>query len=201
MQEEIVDRRVTEFVKVQKSLEDLPRVIGRGLCDLSSRRIRWGLCVLRFKYLATPTRCTTETAVGTGLPNHCLHQAYWFYHFLITVFVCLFISVWSLWLNTFSISSVQFLQSICLHRVLSCVHAFCTLCLFSFHHEDHAHALLFLLPSTYSAASSSSLRNFLTLKFLSEYFIKIAYSPPLVDITHFRLVSEQGTPLFCVILV
>ena len=33
-----------------------------------------GLCVLRFKYLAAPTRCTTETAVGTGLPNHCLHQ-------------------------------------------------------------------------------------------------------------------------------
>ena len=75
----IVDRRVTEFVKVRKSPEDLPRVIGRGLCDLSSRRIRWGLCVLRFKYLAAPTRCTTETTVGTGLPNHCLHQAYWFY--------------------------------------------------------------------------------------------------------------------------
>ena len=57
----------------------LTRVIGRGLCVLSSRGIRWGLCVLRFKYLAAPTRRTTETAVGTGLPNHCLHQAYWFY--------------------------------------------------------------------------------------------------------------------------
>ena len=75
----IVDPRVTEFVKVRKSPEDLPRVIGRGLCDLSSRRIRWGLCVLRFKYLAALTRCTTETAVGIGLPNHCLHQANWFY--------------------------------------------------------------------------------------------------------------------------
>ena len=75
----IVDRRVTEFVKVRKSPEDLPRVIGRGLCDLSSRRIRWWLGVLRFKYLAAPTRRTTEIAVGTGLPNHCLHQAYWFY--------------------------------------------------------------------------------------------------------------------------
>ena len=32
-------------MKVWKSPEDLPRVIGRGLCDLSSRRIRWGLCV------------------------------------------------------------------------------------------------------------------------------------------------------------
>ena len=38
--EEIVDRRVTEFVKVRKSPEDLPRVIARGLCDLISRRIR-----------------------------------------------------------------------------------------------------------------------------------------------------------------
>ena len=74
-----MDCRVTEFVKVWKSPEDLPRVIGRGLCDLSSRRIRRVLCVLRFKYLAAPTRRTIETAVGTGLPNHCLHQAYWFY--------------------------------------------------------------------------------------------------------------------------
>ena len=39
-----MDRRVTEFVKVWKSPEDLPRVIWWGLCDLSSRRIRWGLC-------------------------------------------------------------------------------------------------------------------------------------------------------------
>ena len=89
----IVDRRVTKFVKVWKSPEDLPRVIGRGLCYLSSRRIRWGLgvlsyvfrtgcpglCVLEFKYSAAPTRRTTETAVGTGLPNHCHRQAYWFY--------------------------------------------------------------------------------------------------------------------------
>ena len=51
-----MDHRVTEFVKVWKSPEDLPQVIGRGLCDLSSRRIRWGLCDLRFKYLAAPTR-------------------------------------------------------------------------------------------------------------------------------------------------
>ena len=45
IQEEIVDHGVTEFVKVWKSPEDLPRVIGRGLCDLRSRRIRRGLCV------------------------------------------------------------------------------------------------------------------------------------------------------------
>ena len=152
------------------------------------------LCVLGFKYLAALTRRTTVTTVGTGLPNHFLHQATWF-HFLNLPFphfcvVYWFISVWRLWLfNFFSLF------------VLSCVHAFCTLYLFSFHHEDHAHDLLCLLLSTYSAASSSSLRTFLTLKFLSEEFIKTAYSPPLVDITHFQLVSEQGTPLFCVILV
>ena len=89
----IVDHRVTEFVKVRKSPEDLPRVIGRGLCDLSSRRIRWGLCVLRFKYLAAPTRCTTETAIGTGLPNHCLHQANWFY--FLNLFISLFMCWWT----------------------------------------------------------------------------------------------------------
>ena len=88
------------------------------------------------------------------------------------------ICVWRLWLKTFSISLVQFLQSICLHPVLSCDYASCTLCLSSFHHDDYACILLCLLLSTYSAASSSSLRNFLTGKFLSEEFIKIAYSPP-----------------------
>ena len=83
-----------------------------------------------------------------------------------------------LWLKIFSISSVQFLQSLCLHLVLSCVYAFYTLWLSSFHHDDYVCILLCLLLSTYSAASSSSLRNFLTGKFLSEEFIKIAYSPP-----------------------
>ena len=38
-----------------------------------------GLCVLRFKYLAAPTKRTTVTAVGTHLPNHCLHRAIWSY--------------------------------------------------------------------------------------------------------------------------
>ena len=64
----------------------LTRVIGRGLCDLSSRGIRWGLrvlscvfrngcpgpCVLRFKYLAALTRRIVVTATGTGPTNHCL---------------------------------------------------------------------------------------------------------------------------------
>ena len=100
------------------------------------------------------------------------------FHFLMYVGVCLFISVWRLWLKTFSISSVQFLQFVRLHPVLSCAYASCTLCLSSFHHDDYACVLLCLLLSTYSAASSSSLRNFLTSKFLSEEFIKIAYSPP-----------------------
>ena len=63
--------------------------------------------------------------------------------------------------------------------VLSCVYAFCTQCLSSFHHDDYACVLLCSFLSTYSAASSYSFRNFLTSKFLSEEFIKIAYSPPL----------------------
>ena len=112
------------------------------------------------------------------------------------------ICAWRLWLKIFSISSVQFLQSVCLHPVLSCAYTFCTMCLSSFHHDDYACVLLCLILSTYSAASSSSLRNFLTDKFLSEEFHKNRlFTPPLVDITHFQLVSEQGTPLFCVILV
>ena len=48
----------------------------------------------------------------------------------------------------------------------------------SFHDDDFVVTLFCLYLSTYSAASSSSLRNFLTHKFLSEEFIKIAYSPP-----------------------
>ena len=105
-------------------------------------------------------------------------------------------------LKTLTEDFLNYASSISLVRLSSsCVYAFCTLCLFSFHHDDYACVLLCILLSTYSAASSSSLRNFLTHKFLSEEFIKIAYSPPLVDITHFQLVSEQGTPLFCVILV
>ena len=111
------------------------------------------------------TKPTGSISSNLSFPHNCVE--------------CLFISVWRLWLKTFSISSVQFLQSICLHPVLSCVYAFCTLCLSSFHHDDYVCILLCLLLSTYSAASSSSLRNFLTGKFLNEEFIKIAYSPLL----------------------
>src|SRR3954465_768128 len=100
-------------------------------------------------------------------------------------------------MKTFSISSVQFLQSVCLHLVLSYIYAFCTLCLSSFHHDDHACILLCLLLSTYSAASSSSLRNFLTGKFLSEEFHKNRlFTPPLVDITHFQVCLNIVTVLY-----
>ena len=44
---------------------------------------------------------------------------------------------------------------------------------------DYVPFLLCLLLSTYSTASSSSLSFLLTLKFLSEEFLKIAYAPPL----------------------
>ena len=125
------------------------------------------------------------------------------FHFLITVLcACSYLCLKTLsedFLNFLSSISSVFLSSSCFILCLR----FCTLCLSSFHHTDHACVLLCILLSTDSAASSSSLRNFLTGKFLSEEFIKIAYSPlpPLVNITHFQLVSEQGTPLFCVILV
>ena len=71
--------------------------------------------------------------------------------------------------NFFSVF-VFILYILCLHFLYSV--------LVSLHHEDHAYDLLCFHLSTYSTASSSSLRNFLTLKFLSEEFIKIAYSPP-----------------------
>ena len=142
-----------------------------------------GLGVLRFKYLAAPTRRTTETSVGTGLPNHCLHQAYWFYFLnsfissLQLLCACSYLSEHFDWrlsqfpqFNFFSLSVFSL--------ALSCVYVFCTLCLSSFHHDDYACVQLCILLSTYSAASSSLLRNFLTHKFLSEEFIKIAYSPP-----------------------
>ena len=115
-----------------------------------------GLCVLRFKYLAAPTRCTTETAVGTGLPNHCLHRATGsisstlsFPHSDTVVLDCYCFKTLTEDFHNFlnPISSVS-LSSAC----LTCVHATCTLCLFSFHHDDCATALLHLHLSTYSAA-------------------------------------------------
>src|SRR3954463_11725225 len=97
------------------------------------------------------------------------------FHFLITeLCVCSYLC-----LKTLTEDLLNFLSSIssvCLSS--SCDYAFCTLCLSSFHHDDYACLLFCLLLSTYSTASSSSLRNFLTSKFLSEEFIKIAYSPP-----------------------
>ena len=142
-----------------------------------------GSCVLRFEYLAAIARCTTVTTVGTGLPNHCLHRANWFY-FLNPSISSLLCCVHDHYcLKTLTEDFLNFLSSISLVSLssarLSCVYAFCTQCLFSFHHDDYACALLCILVSTYSAASSYSLRNFLTHKFLSEEFIKIAYSPPL----------------------
>ena len=151
-----------------------------------------GLCVLRFKYLAALTRRTTVTAVGTGLPNHCLHQAYWFYFlnsFISSLLCCVLVHICLKTLTEDFLNFLSSISSVCLSSsCLSCVYAFCTLCVFSFHHDDHAYVQLCLHLSTYSAASSSSLRNFLTLKFLSDEIVKISYSPPIVGITHFQLV-------------
>ena len=142
-----------------------------------------GLGVLEFKYSAAPTRCTTETTVGTGLPNHCLHQAYWFSFLNSLNSSCMLLCACSYLFEDIDWRLSQFpkfyfFSLSVFFLVLSCVYAFCTLCLFSFHPDDYACVLLCILLSTYSAASSSSLRNFLTHKFLSEEFIKIAYSPP-----------------------
>ena len=137
-----------------------------------------GLGFLEFKYSAAPTRCTTETSVGTGLPNHCLHRANWFYVLNSFISSCMLLCAWSYLFEDIDWRLSQFPQFyffslFVFFLVLSCVYAFCTLCLSSFHHDDYACVLLCLLLSTYSIASSSSLRNFLTSK-----FIKIAYSPP-----------------------
>ena len=142
-----------------------------------------GLCVLRFKYLASPTRCTTETTVGTGLPNHCLHQANWFYFlnsFISSLLCCvLVISVfedfdWRLsqfpQFNFFSLFVFILcypvftlsVLSACLHLIMTTMLVFCYACIW------------ILIP----LLSSLLLRNFLTLKFLSYEFVKIAYSPP-----------------------
>ena len=142
-----------------------------------------GLCVLEFKYSAAPTRRTTVTTVGTGLPNHYLHQANWFYFLnpFISSVMCWW--TWSLLFEDFDwrlslIPQSFFFSPCCLHPAYP-VFTLSVLCVcLSFHHDDYVVALLCLYLSTYSVASSSSLRNFLTLKFLSEEFIKIAYSPP-----------------------
>jgi len=158
------------------------------------------LGVLEFKYSAAPTRCTTEIAVGIGLPNHCLHQANWFYLLNSFISSCMLLCACSYLFEDIDRRLSQFPQfhffsQSVFFLVLSCVYAFCTLCLSSFHHDDHACVLLCLLLSTYSAASSSSLRNFLTRKFLSEEFIKIAYSPPSSRYNALSINKYQATPV------
>ena len=141
-----------------------------------------GPCVLEFKYSAAPTRRTTVTGVGTGLPNHCLHQANWFYFInpFISSFMCWW--TWSLLFEDFdwrlSNFSILILQCVLSHPTFP-VFTLSVLCVcLSFHHYDYVVALLCLYLSTYSPTSSSSLRNFLTLKFLSEEFIKSPIHPP-----------------------
>ena len=115
-----------------------------------------GTCVLRFKYLAAPTRRTTVTTVGTGLPNHYLHQATGFIsstllfpHFCVVVLdrYCLKTLIED-FLNFLNPNSSVTLSLAC----LSCVYTAYTMWLFSFHHDDCATTLLCLHLSTYSAA-------------------------------------------------
>ena len=101
------------------------------------------------------------------------------FHFLITVLcACSYLC-----LKTLTEDFLNFLSSISLVCLSSsyailCLR-FCTLCLSSFHHDEYACILLCLLLSTHFAAGSSSLRNFLTSKFLSEEFHKNCLFTPL----------------------
>ena len=152
------------------------------------RTVCLGLCVLKFKYSAAPTRRTTVTTVGTCRTNHCPpSQLVLFpqpFHFLSYVLMYLIITAWRHWLKTFSISSILILQSVCLHPAYPVFTLSILSACLSFHHDDYAITLFCLYLSIYSAASISSFRNFLTLKFLSEEFIKIAYSHPLSSQCH-----------------
>ena len=100
------------------------------------------------------------------------------FHFLSYVLMYLIITAWRHWLKTFSISSILILQSVCLHPAYPMFTLSVLYVCLSFHHDDYVVTLFCLYLSTYSATSSSLLRNFLNLKFLSEVFLKIAYSPP-----------------------
>ena len=150
-----------------------------------------GLGVLEFKYSAAPTRCTTETTVGTGLPNHCLHRANWFYLLNSLISSCMLLCACSYLFEDIDWRLSQFSQfnffSLFVFILFYLVLTLSVLCV-CFHFIMISMFMLCMHLSIYSAASSSSLRNFLTLKFISEEFIKISYSlPPLVDLTHFHL--------------
>ena len=118
-----------------------------------------GLCVLRFKYLAAPTRRMIVTTVGTGLPNHRLHQAtipvsstLSFPHFCVEVLDHYYLKTLTEdFLNFLNLNSSVTLSSAC----LSYLYASCTMCMFSFHHDDPVPTLLHLHLSTYSATCCS----------------------------------------------
>ena len=143
-----------------------------------------GLCVLRFKYIAARTRRTIVTSVGTSLSNHCLHQDYWFYFLnpsISSLLCCVLVHIClkALTEDFLNFPSSIFFSLFVFILFIPCFRFLYSVFVYPFHHDDYAYVMLCLHLSTYSAASSSSLRNFLTLKFLSEEFIKIAYSPPL----------------------
>ena len=66
----------------------LTRVIGRGLCVLSSMGIRWRRGLLSW-ISASLTRCTVVTATGTGPKNPVSSTSDWFYPFPPLLWVCL----------------------------------------------------------------------------------------------------------------
>ena len=142
-----------------------------------------GLCVLSFKYQAAPTRRTTLTVVGTGLPNNYLHRATGYISSTLSFPHLFVVELDRYCLRTLTADFLNFLNPISSVTLsfacLSCFSRYLCSLYVSFHHDDYATALLCMHLSTYSAACSSLLRKFLKLNFLSDEFVKIAYSPPL----------------------
>ena len=152
-----------------------------------------GLCVLRFKYLAAPTRRTTLTAVGTGLPNHCLHLAYWFYFlnpFISSLLYCVLVHICLKALTKDFLNFLSSISSVCLPSpcFIPCLRFLYSVSCFQFIMTSMLmlwHVCIWVLIPL-------------------QVVLRLGISSPWnssVDLTHFQLVSEQGTPLFCVILV
>ena len=187
----------------------LTTTVGKGLCDLSSRRIRWGLCVRDCVCLSLNTQ-PLQPDVQLSQQLELVYQIIVFikllvlfpqpFHFLAHVLTKLIITIWRLWLKTFPIYSILFLQSLCLLPAYPITRYLCSVYV-SFHHDDYVSVLLCIHLSTYSAAYISSLSKFLKLNFLSDKFIKIAYSPPSSRYNTLSIGTRAGTPLFDVILV
>ena len=137
-----MDRRVTEFVKVWKStLKTYHECLGEVYVTLAQGEygkdcVSWDCVSIWFKYQAAPTRRTTVTIVGTGLPNHCLHQATGSISLTLSSPRLLAVEIDHCCLKTLAEDFLNFLNpnsSVTLSSAcLSCLHATYALCMFHF---------------------------------------------------------------------